>query len=218
VSGDPRLALVAGARAVADGGLVVGTAGNLSVRTGDAMLITPRGSRLADIDPSRCVRVRLADGAVVEDVPDGVTASSETPLHRAVYAATDARAIVHTHSRFATVMSTLVEELPPVHYATTAFGGRVRVAPYATFGSDELAKHVAAALEGRRAALLANHGAVVIADAVEAAVDLALQLEWLASVAYYATLAGRPSLLDDEQLDAVTRQARTLRHAMAGRS
>jgi L-fuculose-phosphate aldolase len=218
VSDDLRLALVAGARAVADGGLVVGTAGNLSVRSGDAMLITPRGSRLRDVDQRRCVRVRLADGAVVDEVPDGVMASSETPLHRAVYATTEASAIVHTHSRFATVMSTLVEELPPVHYATTAFGGRVRVAPYATFGSDELAEHVAAALEGRRAALLANHGAVAIADTVDAAVDLALQLEWLASVAYYATLAGRPSLLDDEQLDAVTRQARALRYTMAARS
>jgi L-fuculose-phosphate aldolase len=201
---DARLALVAGARAVADGGLVVGTAGNLSVRTGDVMLITPRASRLADIDPARCAPVRLADGAVMGELPDGVMASSETPLHRAVYAATDAGAIVHTHSRFATVMSTLVEELPPVHYATTAFGGRVRVAPYA---------NVAAALVGRRAALLANHGAVTLADTVEAAVDLALELEWLAEVAYYATLAGRPSLLSDEQLEAVTRQARDLRYA-----
>ena len=210
---DARLALVAGARAVADGGLVVGTAGNLSVRTGDVMLITPRASRLADIDPARCAPVRLADGAVMGELPDGVMASSETPLHRAVYAATDAGAIVHTHSRFATVMSTLVEELPPVHYATTAFGGRVRVAPYATFGSEELAANVAAALVGRRAALLANHGAVTLADTVEAAVDLALELEWLAEVAYYATLAGRPSLLSDEQLEAVTRQARDLRYA-----
>jgi L-fuculose-phosphate aldolase len=216
VSDDARHALAAGARAVADGGLVVGTAGNLSVRTGDTMLITPRGSRLADVDPSRCVAVRLADGAAVPGGPDDVTASSETPLHRAVYAATDAGAIVHTHSRFATVMSTLVDELPPVHYATTAFGGRVRVAPYATFGSDELAAHVAAALAGRRAALLANHGAVVIAGTVEAAVNLALELEWLASVAYYATLAGSPALLGDEQLEAVTEQARALRYPTGG--
>jgi L-fuculose-phosphate aldolase len=199
-------ALVAGARAVADGGLVVGTAGNLSVRDGDEMLITPRGSRLEAIDPDGCVRVRLADGAVTE----GAGASSEAPLHRAVYAATDARAIVHTHSHFATVLSTLVGEIPPVHYVTTQFGGRVRVAPYATFGSDELAAHVAAALDGRRGALLANHGTVTIGDTVEQAVDLALQLEWLASVAYHATLAGRPALLSDEQLGAVVDQARSL--------
>jgi L-fuculose-phosphate aldolase len=101
-------ALAAAGRAVADGGLVVGTAGNLSARDGDTMLITPRGTRLARVD--RCVRVRLSDGSVVE----GRHPSSETPLHRAVYAATGARAIVHTHSRFATVMSTLVDELSAV--------------------------------------------------------------------------------------------------------
>ena len=189
-------------RAVA--GLVVGAAGNLSVRDGDTMLITPRGTHLERV--TRYVRVRLSDGAVV----DGAGPSSETPLHRAVYAASDAKAIVHTHSRFATVMSTLVDELPPVHYATTAFGGCVRVAPYATFGSDELAANVATALVGRRATLLANHGAVTIGNDLDQAVDLALQLEWLAEVAYYATLAGRPSQLQDEQLDAVVDQIRVL--------
>jgi L-fuculose-phosphate aldolase len=184
--------------------LVVGTAGNLSVRDGDTMLITPRGTRLEQI--TRCVRVRLSDGTVL----DGSGPSSEAPLHRAVYAATEAQAIVHTHSRFATVMSTLCTELPPVHYATTAFGGCVRVAPYATFGSDELAENVAAALVGRRAALLANHGAVTIGDTVDHAVDLALQLEWLAEVAYYATLAGNPSRLAEAQLEAVVNQIRVL--------
>jgi L-fuculose-phosphate aldolase len=197
-------ALTAAGRAVADAGLIVGTAGNLSMRDGNDMLITPRGTRLGEV--ARCVRVRLSDGAVV----DGAGPSSETPLHRAVYAATEAQAIVHTHSRFATVMSTLVGELPPVHYAMTAFGGCVRVAPYATFGSDKLASNVAAALAGRRATLLANHGAVTIGESIDVAVDLALQLEWLAEVAYYATLAGRPTLLADEQLDAVVEQAKAL--------
>jgi L-fuculose-phosphate aldolase len=197
-------ALAAAGRAVADAGLVVGTAGNLSVRDGEEMLITPRGTRLGEV--GGCVRVRLSDGAVL----DGAGPSSETPLHRAVYAASEAQAIVHTHSRFATVMSTLVGELPPVHYVTTAFGGCVRVAPYATFGSDRLAANVAAALSGRRATLLANHGAVTIGETIEAAVDLALQLEWLAEVAYYATLGGRPTLLSDKQLDAVVDQMRVL--------
>ena len=213
---DARRALVAGARAVAQAGLVVGTAGNVSVRLGEEMLITPRQARLDATEPGRCVPVRLADGAVTTAPPEGVEPSSEAPLHRAVYAATDAGAIVHTHSHFATVLSTLVEELPAVHYAMTAFGGRVRVAPYATFGSDELAESVAAALEGRSAALLANHGAVTIGGTVEAAVDRALQLEWLASVCYHATLAGRPALLDDEQLAAVVEQARRLRFDSAG--
>jgi L-fuculose-phosphate aldolase len=210
---DARRALSEGARAVAESGLVVGSAGNVSVRVGDDMLITPRRYALGAVQPDDCVRVRLQDGAVVE-VPAGTDPSSETPLHRAVYAASDAGAVVHTHSHFATVLSTLVDEIPPVHYGTIAFGGRVRVARYATFGTDELAASVAEALEGRRAALLANHGAVALADSVPRAVDLAIELEWLASVAYHATLAGQPRLLDDAELERVAERARTLRYAL----
>jgi len=209
----PRRALSDGARAVADSGLVVGSAGNLSVRVGDDMLITPRRYALNAVEPDDCVRVRLEDGAVVE-APEGVDPSSETPLHRAVYEATEAGAVVHTHSHFATVLSTLVDEIPPVHYGTAAFGGRVRVARYATFGTDELAAAVEEALRDRRAALLANHGAVALADMVEGAVGLAIELEWLASVAYHATLAGRPRLLDDEELERVADRARTLRYTL----
>jgi L-fuculose-phosphate aldolase len=210
---DARQALSDGARAVAESGLVVGSAGNLSVRVGDDMLVTPRGFALKAVEPEHCVRVRLEDGAVVE-AADRVDPSSETPLHRAVYAASDAGAVVHTHSQFATVMSTLVDEIPTVHYAMAAFGGRVRVARYATFGTDELAASVEEALRGRRAALLANHGAVTLADTVRRAVALAIELEWLSSVAYHAMLAGKPKLLDDAELERVAEQARTLRYAV----
>src|SRR5215204_5538895 len=212
---DARRALSDGAKAVAASGLVVGSAGNLSVRVGDEMLITPRRYDLGKVEPDDCVRIRLEDGAVTE-APENCEPSSETPLHCAAYAAaTDARAVVHTHSHFATVLSTLVDEIPAVHYGTLAFGGRVRVAPYATFGSDELASAVAEALQDRRAALLQNHGAVTFAGAVERAVDLAIQLEWLASVAYHAMLAGEPALLDDAQLARVAEQSRSLRYAAA---
>jgi L-fuculose-phosphate aldolase len=210
---DARQALADGARRVAGSGLVVGSAGNLSAHSDEEILITPRRCDLATVEPEDCVRLRLADGAVLE-APDGSDPSSEAPLHRAVYAGSDAKAIVHTHSHFATVLSTLVDELPAVHYAMTAFGGRVRVAPYATFGTDELASSVAAALEGRRAALLANHGAVAIGNTVAAAVDLAIQLEWLASVTYHAMLAGQPAVLDDAELERVVERSRTLRYVL----
>jgi L-fuculose-phosphate aldolase len=209
-----RRALSEGARAVAASGLVVGSAGNVSVRVGEEMLITPRGYALGEVGPDDCVLVRLADGALL-DARDGCEPSSETPLHCAVYAACDAGAVVHTHSHFATVLSTLVDEIPAVHYGTLAFGGRVRVAPYATFGTDELANAVAEALRDRRAALLANHGAVTLAGTIEHAVDLAAQLEWLASVAYHAMLVGNPTLLDDAQLERVAEQSRSLRYAAA---
>src|SRR4051794_39251641 len=139
-----RAALVAGAHAVADAGLVVGTAGNLSVRSGERVLITPRGAHLDACDPRTCVEIALADGAHDDDLQP----SSESALHRAIYATTDAAAIVHTHSHHATVLSTLVDELPPIHYAIHALGGTLRVARYETFGTEALAAAVAEAMEG----------------------------------------------------------------------
>ena len=216
MAGDPfsrsdREALTAAARAVADGGLVVGASGNLGIRSGEHLLITPRGSRLAAVDPADLVCVGLADGSVSPDHASDSLPSSELPLHLAVYAAAPhAKAIVHTHSHFATVLSTLVDELPPIHYVTTEFGGPVRVAPYATYGTPELASGVAAALAGRSAALMANHGAVVLADTLDRAVEQAHQLEWLASVSWHAHVFGTPRLLADDQLGAVVEQARVL--------
>jgi L-fuculose-phosphate aldolase len=211
---DDRRALVDAARAVAESGLVVGSSGNLSLRRGDRVLITPRRAELRAIDPADCVEIALSDGTVAADHATDSEPSSEEGLHRAVYAATDAGAVVHTHSHFATVLGTLVDELPPIHYGLTAFGGPVRVVPFAVFGSPELAASVGAAFADRSAALLANHGAVVAAGSVARAVDLAVQLEWLASVAYHATAAGTPALLSPEDLDATLQQSRRLRYSL----
>lgn len=206
-----REALCAAAREVAESGLVVGSAGNLSVRSGDRLLITPLGARLPAIDPADCVCVALDDGTVDAGHDRPSKPSSETPLHRAVYAAApDAGAIVHTHSHFATALSTLVDELPAIHYVAAAFGGPVRVAPYATYGSQELADGVAAALRDRSAALMANHGAVVTAPTASAAVAQAQQLEWWASVYWHARVFGTPAILGDDDLAATSEQARRL--------
>jgi L-fuculose-phosphate aldolase len=208
---EDRAALVEAARDVATSGLVVGSSGNLGIRRGEHLLITPRGSRLAAIAAADCVCVLLADGSVSPDHARALRPSSELPLHLAVYAAApEAKAIVHTHSHFATVLSTLVDEIPPIHYVTTEFGGPVRVAPYATYGSVQLAEGVAAALAGRSAALMANHGAVTIATTLDHAVERARQLEWLASVYWHAQVFGTPTLLDEAQLGAVDAQDRTL--------
>jgi L-fuculose-phosphate aldolase len=208
---EDRATLAEAARDVAASGLVIGASGNLGIRREEHLLITPRGSRLGAIDPADCVCVALADGSVSPDHASASLPSSELPLHLAVYAAAaDATAIVHTHSHFATVLSTLVDEIPPIHYVTTEFGGPVRVAPYATYGSVELAEGVAAALAGRSAALMANHGAVTIAATLDGAVEQARQLEWLASVYWHAQVFGTPALLDEAQLGAVDEQDRTL--------
>ena len=213
-----RATLVEGARVIAERGLVVGSAGNLSVRSGEAVLITPRGALLEAIDPRDCVAIALGNGAVADGHASDSRPSSESALHRSIYDATDAGAIVHTHSHYATVLSTLVDELPAVHYAIAAFGGPVRVARYETFGTDELAAVVTEALAGRTAALMANHGAVVTGRDLEQAVALAAQLEWVAQVYYHALAAGSPRLLNDDDLSAVREQVRALDYAIAGPS
>ncbi|MFL5866755.1 MAG: class II aldolase/adducin family protein, partial [Thermoleophilaceae bacterium] len=115
----------------------------------------------------------------------------------------DAGAVVHTHSAVATALSCVIEELPPVHYQMLAFGGSVRVAPYATFGSRELAENVHFALEGRSAALMQNHGAVCFASDCGAATELALLLEWACDVYWRASLVGDPRVLSEQELEGV---------------
>jgi len=207
---------VEGCRAIGESGMVIGSAGNLSIRQLDRMLITPRGAELDDVDPQDLVDVALIDGTVSSAHQSDSRPSSESALHRAVYATVEADAVVHTHAHYCTVLSTLVDELPAIHYAITAFGGPIRVAVYETFGTDALAGSVQTALEGRRGALMANHGAVVAGRDVQHAVALALQLEWLASVYYHAICAGRPNILSDAQLHDVVDQARALSYGLEG--
>src|SRR3954468_17115692 len=106
-------------------------------------------------------------------------------------------------SAWPTMLGCVVDELPPVHYQMLAFGGGVRVAPYATFGSRELADHVHAALEGRSAALMQNHGAVCFASDCTAATELALLLEWACEVYWRARAIGDPRVLSDAELAGV---------------
>jgi L-fuculose-phosphate aldolase len=209
-----RKALAEGSRAIGRSGMVVASAGNLSVREGDRLLITPRGAELDAVDPLDLVDVSLTDGTVAADHARASRPSSETPLHRSIYATCGAGAIVHTHAHYCTVLSTLVDELPAIHYVITAFGGPVRVARYETFGTDALAGSVCEALRDRRGALMANHGAVVAGRDIEHAVALAIQLEWLASIHYHALCAGTPRTLSADQLDEVIEHARAIDYGL----
>jgi L-fuculose-phosphate aldolase len=209
-----RTELVAGARRVAESGLVVGSAGNLSLRAGDRVLITRGGCELDVMGDEDCVEVGIADSVVPEDHRSGPQPSSELALHLAIYGATDADAIVHTHSHYATVLSTVVEELPAIHYMINHLGGPVRVARYETFGTEDLASSVLDALRERTGALMANHGAVVIGRTVREAVGRAILLEWLASLYYDACVFGSPNILSESQLEAVRDRARRLRNGV----
>ncbi|MFF5208933.1 class II aldolase/adducin family protein [Streptosporangium sp. NPDC000396] len=190
-------------RRAAEIGLVIGTSGNLSARVGDLVAVTPSGVALDRLEPEACPVVDV-DGYLVEGE---LQPSSETPMHLAVYATTDAQAVVHTHSTFGTVVATTMTELPPLHYNILLLGGPVRVAEYATYGTPELAANVKAALEGRRAALLANHGGVTYGDDLHKAFEATRLLEWLCEVYVRARAVGEPRVLTEEELSAVVERA-----------
>jgi L-fuculose-phosphate aldolase len=181
--------VVRACRELAAAGLVVGTSGNVSVRAGDLVAVSPSGVDYAELTAD-LVGVHRLDGTPVE-AP--LRPTSEMPLHLGVYAATGVAAIVHTHSVAATALSTLTDELPAIHYQVAMFGGPIAVAPYATYGSDELAGNVVTALRGRTACLMANHGAVTIGPDLESALVGSRYLEWLCEVYLRALAASTPA-------------------------
>src|SRR5580698_2495115 len=193
---------------LAGDGLAVGAAGNLSVRLGDQVAITPSGVRYDELTAADICLVGL-DGHEL-DAPE--VPSSELPMHLAVYAATRAAAVVHTHSAEVIALSASCDELPAIHYAITGLGGPVRVAGYTRFGSAGLAEAAVKALDGRRAAILQNHGAICYGATLTRAYDNALLLEWLARVYRLARLYGDPRILSRAELDEVAAEARRRRY------
>jgi L-fuculose-phosphate aldolase len=191
-----------------DDGLAVGSAGNISARAGDVVAITPSGLAYHELRPADICVVAL-DGT---ELDASGPPSSETPMHLAIYAATGAGAVVHTHSAEVIALSAARDELPAVHYAITGLGGPVRVARYARFGSAGLAAAAVAALDGRRAAILANHGAITYGAGLPQAYDRALLLEWLARVYRLSVSYGEPRILSAAQLDEVTAESRRRRY------
>jgi L-fuculose-phosphate aldolase len=187
---------VAGAaRRLAADGLVAGTAGNVSVRAGELVAVTPTGARLEEVTPEQVAVVDLAG----EQVDGDLAPTSELGLHLGVYRAVDAGAVVHSHARFATALACVLDELPVVHYQMLALGGPIRVAPYATFGTPELAEMTLKALEGRSAALMANHGAIAYGPDLDTAMQQALLLEWACELYWRASLLGTPRTLDQSE-------------------
>jgi L-fuculose-phosphate aldolase len=145
------------------------------------------------------VSVIALDGSTIE----GSEPTSEVALHLGVYARYGAGAVVHTHAPMATALSCVLDELPCVHYGMLALGGSVRVAPYATFGTDELAASVLDALDGRSAAMMANHGTVTLGADVAGAVAATELLEWASTVYFNAAQIGTPRVLGEADQAAV---------------
>jgi L-fuculose-phosphate aldolase len=193
--------------------LVVGSAGNISIRVGDTIVMSPSGVNYDQVTEDS-VNVLDLDGTILEG---SGRRSSEWPMHRRIYDLTPAGAVVHTHAAFSVAVGAICDELPAVHYSVLRLGGdTVRVAPYTTFGSDGLAGNVTAALDQRFAALLQNHGTIAYGDGIGEAYDRTQMLEWLAEVYWRAALAGTPRILDHGELDAVRDAARRHRYAGGG--
>lgn len=200
--GTERAALADAGRRLATGGLVLGTAGNLSVRVGEHIVVTASGTDLGALTPDQ-LSVVDENGAVLAGDPKP---TSELPLHLALYRRTDAAAVAHAHAMSSIAVGCTHDVLPPVHYMTLLLGGVVRVAPYETFGSAALAEGVVAALRDRQAALMRNHGSVAIGADIGAACERLELVEWLAEVYRRAVTLGRPTLLTEEDLAAARDQ------------
>jgi L-fuculose-phosphate aldolase len=199
-----RERVAAAAQRLAAGGLVIGTAGNVSAREGDLVAVTPTGAALADLTAEQVTVVDLDGGHV-----DGqLEPTSELELHLGVYRCYDAGAVVHTHAPMATALACVLDdELPVVHYQMLMFGGPVRVAPYATFGTPELAELTLEALRDRNVALMASHGAIAFGADPDEAVEISLLLEWACQLYWHAAAIGTPRALDAEQRSAAVTAA-----------
>jgi L-fuculose-phosphate aldolase len=180
-------------------GMNVGASGNVSARVKGGMIITPSGIAGDTVAPKLLVQMAL-DGRSKSKLRP----SSEWEMHAAIYrAAPAAMVVVHTHSPYATALACLGLALPAFHYAVLEFGGpEVRIAPYLTFGTAELAAAAAAAMAGRTAALLANHGMICQGATPRAALLTALRLEALAQQYLVALSAGTPRLLNEAEIEA----------------
>ncbi len=192
--------IIATCRQMQAAGINQGTSGNVSVRHGDGLLITPSGVPYDRLEPADIVFVGM-DGHAEGDLAP----SSEWRFHRDILAAReDIQAIVHAHPIYATSLAIRRQDIPAVHYMIAAAGGpTIRCAPYATYGTEILSAYAVEALEGRLACLLANHGMIACGPTLDRALWLAVEVETLARQYVLALLLGGPAILPDDEIARV---------------
>jgi L-fuculose-phosphate aldolase len=199
-AGRERRAIVDTVRWLMARRLYTGTSGNVSARSGNGLLITPTGVACDDVDAAAIVALTM-DG-----VARGALApSSEWRIHRDIYRRRrDVGAVVHTHSTFATALSCLRRPVPAFHYMVAKAGGDdLPCARYATYGTEALSRAALAALDGRRACLLANHGLLAVGADLAAARLLAEEMEALCEQYILARVAGAPVILPAREMKRV---------------
>jgi L-fuculose-phosphate aldolase len=201
-----REAIISAGRRMNASGLNQGTSGNLSHRVENGFLVTPTGMEYDVLRPEDLVLMRFDGSHEGERLP-----SSEWRFHRDILAARpEVNAVLHAHSLSSTAVSCLRRCIPPFHYMVAAAGGTdIRCAPYATFGTEELSLNAVAALEGRKACLLANHGLITVGAGLPSAFKLAIEVETLAAMYLQALQVGEPVLLDAAEMAVVLEKFRT---------
>jgi L-fuculose-phosphate aldolase len=192
--------LIETAVAMNSSGINRGTSGNLSIRTDTGFLITPSGMDYNELVPGDIVAMNFEGEWQGSNAP-----SSEWRIHRDIYLQRDdALAILHAHPTFCATLACLGRPIPAFHYMVAVAGGKdIRCSPYATFGTQELSGHVLAALEDRKACLMANHGVICIGRDLPGALALAVEVEQLAQIYYQCLVAGEPVVLDDAEMERV---------------
>ncbi len=186
-------------------GLNRGTSGNVSVRVNNearqaGLLITPSGMAADKMTPSDMVWMDFSGNVSGQNQP-----SSEWRFHLDILQhRPEVNAVIHTHSMFATTLSTLRLDIPAFHYMIALAGGdSIRCAPYALFGSQQLSDHALQALQDRRACLLANHGMISIGATLEKALDITVEVETLSEQYLRALQVGKPHILSDGEMREV---------------
>ena len=188
--------------------LTKGTGGNLSVfdRANGTVAITPSGIDFFEITPEDIVIIDL-DGKTIEGER---TPSSEWEMHLMPYRhRTDIDAVIHAHTTYATVLAVLRQDLLPSHYMVAVAGPNVRCAPYATYGTHELAVNSYEYMKDRRAVILANHGILSGAQDLLNAFNIIEEVEYCSQIHYMASCMGSPVILPDEEMALMAEKFKT---------
>jgi L-fuculose-phosphate aldolase len=207
-----RQAIIDACRRMNALGINHGTSGNISVRHGDGLLITPTSTPYEAMTPDQIVFMELDGSHAAHQRP-----SSEWRFHLDILRArNDVGAVVHAHPTYCTILAIMGLEIPPVHYMIAVAGGdSIRCAPYATYGTPELSAHALAALEGRFACLLDHHGMIAIGSSLAKAMWLAVEVETLARQYHGCLQIGKPPLLPKDEIERVRLKMAGYGHADA---
>jgi len=198
-----RRIIIAAARSLHAEGLIHGREGNVSLRAGNSILITPTNMNYETLEPSDITSINGTGTTSGKHSP-----SSEWQLHLSVLSSrSEINAVVHTHSVFATALACQGLGIPAFHYMVALAGGTdIRCAPYATFGTKTLAQNTIVALKNRRACLLAYHGMIAMGKTIDEAAELTREVEHLAELYWRVRLLGKPKLLTSVEMEKTLRR------------